>query len=123
MTSDEWVDEAAGPVVRPYAVVRGRTSSGEHTLDLVAFVITVTDAGVPWMNLQPEHSAILELCRTPRTVTEVAALMHIPLGVVRVLLGDLLDVRVIRIREPEAAASGRPNVRVIEEVLAGLMAL
>jgi hypothetical protein len=122
VTDGQWVDDAAGPVVRPYAVVRGRTTAGRHVLDLVAFVVTVAEGTLPWMQLQPEHWAILDLCRTPRSVTEVAAWMRIPVGVVRVLLGDLLDVRAVRVREPDVTA-GRPSARVIEEVLAGLRAL
>src|SRR5437763_15718910 len=36
-----WFDDAAGPVVRPYAMTRGRTHSGtgHHRLDLIAQVI------------------------------------------------------------------------------------
>ncbi|MFE8950156.1 DUF742 domain-containing protein [Streptomyces sp. NPDC007856] len=103
-------------------MVRGRTPSKRTAFNLVAFVVT-TDEGLPhWAaTVQPEHHTIIELCRRPRTVTEVAASMNLPVGVIRVLLGDLLEVGAIRVREP--ASADRPNVALIEEVLRGLRAL
>ncbi|MGW0860456.1 DUF742 domain-containing protein [Streptomyces sp. NPDC002690] len=122
MTSAEWVDDAAGPVVRPYAMVRGRTRNEGYWFDLVAFVVSAVDTLHHRVEMQPEHQAILTLCRRPRPVGEVAARMNLPVGVVRVLLGDLLEARAIRVRQP-ADPSGRPNVRLIKEVLEGLRAL
>ncbi|WP_327122250.1 DUF742 domain-containing protein [Streptomyces sp. NBC_01341] len=118
----EWVDDAAGPVVRPYAMVRGRTRAQHHVLDLVAFVVTVVDRVRGWLEMEPEHAAILALCRRPLSVTEVAASLDLPVGVIRVLLGDLLDMKAIRIREP-AHPHERPSPDLIREVLDGLRAL
>ncbi len=119
----QWVDEAAGPVVRPYAMVRGRTRARQDVFDLVAFVVATVDSLDGWQEREPEHQAILALCRRPRSVAEVAASLSLPVGVVRVLLGDLLELEAIRVREPVAAAAGRPSLRVIREVLDGLRAL
>lgn len=61
-----WFDDEAGPVVRPYAMTRGRTSHpGQHRLDLIALVVAETAADDPvWdMTLSPEHAHILGLCR------------------------------------------------------------
>jgi hypothetical protein len=122
VTYSEWADEDAGPVVRPYAMVRGRTESRQGRLDLIAFVVTVVDTLDEWMQMEPEHHRILDLCRHPRTVTEVAARLRLPVGVVRVMLGDLLDAQAVLIREPADPAS-RPSLDVIREVLDGLRAL
>ncbi|MGP2440954.1 DUF742 domain-containing protein [Streptomyces sp. JW3] len=124
MTHAQWVDEAAGPVVRPYAMVRGRTRNEGYFFDLVAFVVTTDDPGPLQheVEMQPEHRAILTLCRRPRPVGEVAARMNLPVGVVRVLLGDLFSARAIRVRQP-ADPAARPSVRMIREVLEGLRAL
>lgn len=41
-----WYDDEAGPVVRPYAMTRGRTSAtGGHRLDLIALVSAVPPPG------------------------------------------------------------------------------
>ncbi len=43
-----WYDDEAGPVVRPYAMTRGRTSAtGGHRLDLIALVAAVPPPGDP----------------------------------------------------------------------------
>ncbi|MFJ4438857.1 DUF742 domain-containing protein [Streptomyces sp. NPDC088923] len=43
-----WYDDEAGPVVRPYAMTRGRTSAtGGHRLDLIALVSAVPPPGAP----------------------------------------------------------------------------
>ncbi|MFD7688596.1 DUF742 domain-containing protein [Streptomyces sp. NPDC059781] len=122
MTNAQWVDEAAGPVVRPYAMVRGRTRNEGYFFDLVAFVVATVDTLQHEVETQPEHRAILALCRSPRPVGEVAARMNLPVGVVRVLLGDLFNARAIRVRQP-ADPAARPSVRMIREVLEGLRAL
>ena len=42
--------------------------------------------------LSPEHVDIVELCRdAPQSVAELAAELDLPIGVVRVLIGDLVD--------------------------------
>ncbi|MFD6258796.1 DUF742 domain-containing protein, partial [Nocardia sp. NPDC060256] len=35
---EPWFDEAAGPLVRPYAVTRGRTAGGGPELDMLTSV-------------------------------------------------------------------------------------
>lgn len=43
-----WFDDDAGPVVRPYAMTRGRTShAGQHRLDLIALVVAEPAADDP----------------------------------------------------------------------------
>jgi Protein of unknown function (DUF742). len=48
--------------------------------------------------------------------------VDLPLGVVRVLLGDLLDHGLIRVRAPDQAAP-LPSERILKEVINGLRAL
>src|SRR4051812_4290623 len=92
--SSHWFDDEAGPVVRPYAMTRGRTSHEvQHRLDLIAVVVTEPHVDGPGTDpsLSPEHVSIVELCRdTPQSVAELAAELDLPVGVVRVLVGDLV---------------------------------
>jgi Protein of unknown function (DUF742) len=128
MTRDEhdWLDAEAGPVVRPYAVSSGRAAArpggwGKATpIDLVAFVHAVDDTSTG-MFLLPEHQAILDRAKTPVTVAELAGHLDLAVGVVRVLLDDLLQQRLISINEPDGA--GRPDERVLKAVINGLRAL
>jgi hypothetical protein len=68
--------------------------------------------------LDPEYLMILELCQTPTSVAEVSAKLNLPLGVVKVLLGDLIDQRLLIFR-----AALTPDNEVLQKVLNGIRKL
>ncbi|MFI8188732.1 DUF742 domain-containing protein [Streptomyces sp. NPDC085946] len=121
-----WFDDEAGPVVRPYAMTRGRTTSaGQHRLDLIAVVVTEPHADDPEADptLAPEHVDIVELCRdTPQSVAELAAELDLPIGVVRVLVGDLVDAEWVHVNRPVPPAE-LPDESILRDVINGLRAL
>ncbi|MCB5910619.1 DUF742 domain-containing protein [Streptomyces pinistramenti] len=121
-----WFDDEAGPVVRPYAMTRGRTrTAAEGRLDLIALVIAESraDGSVGDQTLSPEHVDIVELCRqAPLSVAELAAELDLPVGVVRVLIGDLLDGDLVHVSRPVPPAE-LPDEKVLREVIDGLRAL
>ncbi|MFD7506691.1 DUF742 domain-containing protein [Streptomyces sp. NPDC059850] len=125
-TDDRWFDDAAGPVVRPYAMTRGRTrSAAEDKLDLIAVVVAdrVSPGTAADQTLSPEHIDIVELSRdTPQSVAELAAELDLPVGVVRVLIGDLLHAALVRVSRPVPPAE-LPDERILREVINGLRAL
>ena len=131
MTADgegdvRWFDDAAGPVVRPYAMTRGRTrSAAEGKLDLIAVVVadSVNHMPVADQTLSPEHIDIVELSRdSPQSVAELAAELDLPVGVVRVLIGDLLHAALVRVSRPVPPAE-LPDEKILREVINGLRAL
>ena len=118
---DRWLDREAGPVVRPYAVTKGRTGAAA-SIDLIDMVAAVAGAEPTGrLRLGPEHRQILARCRRPSAVVDLASDMDLPVGVVRVLLSDLREHGLIRV----LAAPRGPvtNNRVLREVLDGLHAL
>ena len=121
-----WFDDEAGPVVRPYAMTRGRTShAAQHRLDLIAVVVTEPHADDPDADhaLSPEHVEIVERCRdTPQTVAELAADLDLPVGVVRVLVGDLVDEEYVHVSRPVPPAE-LPDESILRDVINGLRAL
>lgn len=126
---DRWYDDAAGPVVRPYAMTRGRTrSSAEKAqLDLIAVVIADGDGGEEDVHvdhmLAPEHVDIVDLCRrSSLSVAELAAELDLPVGVVRVLIGDLMEAELVRVTRPVPPAE-LPDESILREVINGLRAL
>ncbi|MEV0429136.1 DUF742 domain-containing protein [Micromonospora sp. NPDC049836] len=121
--ADEWVDDHAGPVVRPYAVTGGRARPVTGTFDLISLVTaTRADAGAE-SGLGPEHVAIVALCQRIQSVAEIAAHLDLPVGTVRVLLGDLVARSLVQVREPRATSAGLPDESVFEAVINGLRAL
>ncbi|MHC3471788.1 DUF742 domain-containing protein [Streptomyces sp. 7R007] len=121
-----WFDDEAGPVVRPYAMTRGRTSSpGQHRLDLIAVVVAEARAEDPEADatLSPEHVDIVELCRdAPQSVAELAAELDLPIGVVRVLIGDLVDAELVHVNRPVPPAE-LVDESILRDVINGLRAL
>ena len=119
---DRWFDAAAGPIVRPYAMTRGRTRPLGAALDLVSIVVAADPASVDRYGLDPEHLDVLALCRLPTPVADIASEIDLPLGVVRVLLGDLRHKGLIEVCPPTSSA-GPANERILRQVLDGLRGL
>jgi Protein of unknown function (DUF742) len=119
---DRWLDEEAGAVVRPYAVTRGRTRPAGGKLDLIALISAVRDASATELGLGPEHLALLRICRRPTSVADLAADLDLPVGVVRILLGDLRERALISVHNPIPAAR-LPDRRILQEVVDGLRRL
>jgi hypothetical protein len=119
---DHWLDEEAGPIVRPYALTRGRTRPSGETLDLIAIITAVRGVQVDTSSLDPEHLAVLRLCRLPASVADLAADLDLPLGVVRILLGDLQERSLVAIHHPIPPAR-LPDVQILKEVVDGLRRL
>lgn len=117
-----WLDQEAGPVVRPYAMTQGRVAPSGGEFDLVAFVVAVVPDGVSVPGLQPEHHAIVAAAWEPISVVELASTLDLSIGVIRVLLGDLRSAGLISLYEPPAAAQPH-DVDVLKAVVNGLRAL
>jgi hypothetical protein len=117
-----WYDDEAGPLVRLYAVARGRARPSGQVFGLLALV-TAESAPYDDPTLSPEQVRVLALCQYgPQSVAEIAACCDLPLGVARVLLSDLLEIGHIRVRQPLPPAS-LFDEHILQEVIDGLRAL
>jgi hypothetical protein len=116
-----WLDRDAGPVARPYTLTRGRTRPPGAELGLIDVVAAASPAGESARGLGPEHRRLLDLCQKPVAVAELASAIDLPLGVVRVLLGDLSQQGLISV--VRAAGRSTPEESVLRSVLDGLRAL
>lgn len=117
---DGWYDEAAGPLVRPYTITGGRTPADGERLDLSTQIRTLWAEQEP-AGLTPEHRAILQMCREPMSVAEVAAYVKVPLGVVRVLSGDLMERGLVITRSPSHQPAQAPDLETLQAVLDALI--
>ena len=119
----EWLDDEAGPIVRSYALTRGRARPAtRENFDMITIVTTAARPRSGSPGIGPEHLDILEMCVQPQPVAVIAARMRLPLVVVRVLLGDLLHHRLITVTRPQQE-SPLSKERLLREVLHGLQAL
>lgn len=121
-TRDErWFDQEAGPVVRLFALTRGRTKPAGGVLDLVDVIEAVGSRATIASRLSPEHMRLLDLSAAPITVADLASATGLPLGVVQVLLGDLHQQELVSV-----VKAGKGHARdesVLKKVLDGLRAL
>lgn len=119
---ERWVDEEAGPIVRSYAMVRGRTQPRGIKLDLVSLLCATGREPPPDRRLSREESHLLALCWQPAAVADLASDLDLPLGVVKVLAGELCHLNLLEVRKP-----GRRMVQadqaLLQRVLEDLKAL
>jgi hypothetical protein len=117
---ERWFDLEAGPVVRPYAVTKGRTESAT-AFGLIDVVMATGERPSEQFRPGPEHRRILGFCRRPVPVVDLTSEIDLPLGVVRVLLGDLAEEGMLRI----VSAQRQPvsDHRLLKMVLDGLESL
>ncbi|HUZ24126.1 MAG TPA: DUF742 domain-containing protein [Streptosporangiaceae bacterium] len=119
---DSWLDRAAGPIVRPYAMTKGRTLPSDGTsVGLIDVVVAMDWRPPEGFRLSPEHRQILSVARHPVTVVDLASDIDLPVGVVRVLLGDLTDHGMLQILP--ARRGPVTDARLLRDVLDGLQAL
>ncbi|WP_086666092.1 DUF742 domain-containing protein [Lentzea kentuckyensis] len=93
-TVESEVDEL---VVRPFVVTGGRTRPLCADLRLETLVQAPPAAlSAPlWF----EEHAIVRLCQRPRSTAEIASALGVPIGVARVVIGDLAAARHVSITE------------------------
>ena len=114
-------DEPVVPArfVRPYTITAGRPKA---TIDLpleATLRIQPRDASGD-ADLGVGERRILELC-DQRSVAEVSALASMPIGVVRVLLGDLVQKGFVRVQATLTEDSSKDErIELIERTLRGL---
>jgi hypothetical protein len=118
--SVEIADDVA--IVRPYAWTGGRT---RPVYDLaIETLVSIGNAGRDTSRIpQYEHRAVAELCREPRSVAEVAALLTLPLGVARVLIGDMASQGTVVVHQTASTSGDVPDLALMERVLSGLRRL
>ncbi|WP_433477060.1 DUF742 domain-containing protein [Spirillospora sp. CA-142024] len=126
---ERWLDAAAGPIVRPYAVTRGRTRPSGEPLDIVAILVATGRPPPEPGRLSRQQRRLLALCRRPHALADLASDLNLPLGVIRVLAGDLLDSGLVDVQRwstpsspsaPAVQPHTDPNLlrRVLDELRA-----
>jgi hypothetical protein len=112
-------DDDLGVLVRPYALTGGRTRP-QVDLAIEALVAT-TPQGRSRISHQrgSADQRVLALCRSrPLSLAEIAAHTRLPLGVARVLVGDLLTAGLVAL--PGRTFEGSHSANVLGQVLRGL---
>ncbi|GLP82393.1 DUF742 domain-containing protein [Mycobacterium antarcticum] len=117
----EPLDEVS--LVRPYTLTAGRTESRVY-LPLEAPIRSLRSAPPPRWPGSDMRARILRLGRERPSVAEIAARLALPLGVARVLIGDLVAEGYLRVEATLGeSASADERRELIGRTLRGLRAL
>lgn len=117
---DEWVEpDDFRFAIRPYTWTQGRTRPAQDLA--IETLVSTSDVGREGTTSHStEHTAIAGLCVDVRSVAEVAALLALPLGVVRVLLADMINSGLMHAHRNPTESGRAPDLSLMERVLAGL---
>jgi hypothetical protein len=108
-------------VVPVYAFTRGRTRADGQELPLEAVVTATGLSLTSRASLQMESRAIVEMCARPKSLAEVGAALRVPVGVARVLVGDLANGGYLEVHLPRTAdRHGGPGHELLGRLLDGL---
>jgi len=111
-----------GRMVRPYTMTGGRTRPAKDDLELEALVSTTSLGEASLSSLNFERRAIALLCRDIISIAEISARLDVPIGVARVLVGDMAEEGLVQVHRPQHQDE-RPDIALLERVLYGLHAL
>ncbi|MFI9408675.1 DUF742 domain-containing protein [Nocardia gamkensis] len=111
-----------GPLIRPFAVTRGRAGVDLHNLDILSLVVTV-GSEIDVTTLDREYGAIVHMCRgRPLSIAEIAAHLNLLVAAVKVLVSDLINAGYVIFRSPTPIQS-RPDSLLLQAVLDGIRRL
>ena len=113
-------DDAATAANRPYLLTGGRTGGGAAGIGIETMLVRDRQAAPPAAR-STAISMIIAACDAPVAVAEVAARIGLPIGVVQVLAGDLVNAGVLL--RSESSKSLADDVLFIERLIQGVAAL
>jgi hypothetical protein len=117
MTGDETTTEVDGSAFRPYLLTGGRTRSIGTDIAMEALVVTRDGRGID--DLTPEQLLILEACRAPIAIAEIAVVLSVPIGVARVLVSDLAVADLVEV----CATVDGADSDLVRRLIAGVRAI
>lgn len=109
--------------VRPYVITGGRARPSRNTIRPETLLAAAADQGAPVpIGAGREQRALLRMCARLLSLAEAAAHLGLPVSVVAVIASDLVDAGQLTARSGIPRA-GRPDRKVLQEVLDGLRRL
>jgi hypothetical protein len=115
---------ASASLVRPYSRTGGRTRPARE-FEIEALVHSTAQGRDPSIAslLSHEHSLVIDLCRSTVSVAEVAAHLHTPIGVARVIIADMVDLGLVEVLSTSSATGAERDPAFLRRVLSGLQRL
>ena len=116
-------DDPGPRLVRPYTLTAGRTDAGVDVLWEAAVGPATPPLAWDWPSADV-RAQIMAACAARPSVAEIAADLHLPLGVARVVVGDLVVQGYVTVHDTLSATATTDERRdLIGRTLRGLRAL
>jgi hypothetical protein len=119
--------EVGGRIVRPYTMTGGRTGVGEPMIALEALVSVTPEGMRTRRRYRWEAAEIIARTRSETAIIELAAMLEVPVGVIRVLSADLRENGALRITDPAEQPTPKPGdpayTELLQKVLDGIQSL
>lgn len=110
-------------IVRPFILTGGRTRPVNERLLRVETLVT-TSPGALSAPLGFERRHIVVICQRPLSVAEIASSLKVPIGVARVLIGDLVAEGFVIVHDDDPLrVQGLPSREILERIRDGVRAL
>jgi len=106
-----------GRIVRPYTMTGGRTITESPLIALEALVASTPEGMRQRRRFRWEAAEIISRSRRETAVVELAALLAVPVGVVRVLADDLRAEGAVTITDPPSVLVTEPGGEVYTDLL------
>jgi hypothetical protein len=113
---DDGAEGADDTLLRPFVITGGRTRPGLRGLQVETQIRSTAQPGA--RPLRFEAQRIVELCRQPHSLAEVAVALGQPLGVTRVLVADLVAANAVVCEQPSPI-----SIALLERILDRVRAL
>lgn len=118
---------AEGRLVRPYTMTGGRTGQDIPTIALEGLVAATPEGLSARHQFRWEAEQIIELAGNGTAIIELAALLDVPVGVVRVVVADLAKRGAVQIIDAPTGTvndlDGIAYANLLKKVLDGIRSL
>ncbi|OXM60962.1 DUF742 domain-containing protein [Amycolatopsis vastitatis] len=120
---ESWFDHDAGPLVRPFALTKGRARADRHALTMITLVLAARPPSEA-ERINREGATIVRMCQgRPLSVAEISAQLRLLVVVVKVLVSDLIDEGFL-VRQTSALPTvNAPDMNLLQAVLDGVRRL
>lgn len=119
--------ELRGRMVRPYTMTGGRVGARTDRIALEALVAATPEGMRRRSEYRWESAEIIARSRQETAVIELAALLEVPIGVVKVLVGDLREHGAVSVTDPPSQrptnSDGELYTDLLQKVLDGIKSL
>ena len=114
--------DLSNPSVRAYMMTGGRTGAGAVKLEFESMLSLSERGKGTRTSLVFERRKIADLCFDgPQSVAEVAAKLHVALGVAQVVAGDMVGDGLLNVHQ--ASANLSDDIAMIKRLIQGVRAL